>query len=133
MEVMERLAATWSPDAMSDPRTAERWAELFDDDIVLVEPESLPHGGRRVGLHGFRSAQAGMRELWEQAIEDAEYWQCAEDRVVLRIVIRWTARATGRSVLLPMVDLIRFRDGKIVGVEAFVHDTKALLDTLTPA
>jgi ketosteroid isomerase-like protein len=42
-------------------------------------------------------------------------------------------RATGRSVLLPMVDLIRFRDGKIVGVEAFVHDTKALLDTLRSA
>jgi hypothetical protein len=29
-----------------------------------------------------------------------------------------------------MVDLIRFCDGKIVEVEAFVHDTKALLDTL---
>lgn len=130
LDVMARLAATWSPDALSDPRTAERWVELFDDDVVLVEPESLPHGGRHRGLDDFRSVQAGMRELWEQRIEGTEYWQCAEDRVVLRIVIRWTARATGRWVVLPMIDLIRFRDGKIVGVEAFVHDTKALLDTL---
>lgn len=130
LQVMEQLAATWSPDAMSDPRTAERWVELFDGGVVLVEPESLPHGGRHEGLDDFRSVQAGMRELWEQRIEGAEYWQCAEDRVVLRIVIRWTARATGRSVVLPMVDLIRFSDGKIVQIEAFVHDTKALLDTL---
>ena len=130
LQVMERLAATWSPDAMSDPRTAERWVELFDDGVVLVEPESLPHGGRHEGLDDFRSVQAGMRELWEQRIEGAEYWQCAEDRVVLRIVIQWTARSTGRSVVLPMIDLIRFSDGKIVQIEAFVHDTKVLLDTL---
>jgi ketosteroid isomerase-like protein len=49
---------------------------------------------------------------------------------VLRIVIRWSARATGRSVVLPMIDLLRFRDGKVIEVEAFLHDTKALLDTL---
>jgi ketosteroid isomerase-like protein len=29
-----------------------------------------------------------------------------------------------------MIDLMRFRDGLIVEVEAFVADTKALLDTL---
>ncbi|WP_019926669.1 nuclear transport factor 2 family protein [Nocardia sp. BMG111209] len=130
LQIMELLSATWHPDAMGDPATAQRWAELFDEDIVLIEPDSLPHGGRHQGLDGFRAAQAGMRELWEQRIESAEYWQCAPDRAVLRIVIRWTARATGRSVLLPMIDLIRVRDGRIVAVEAFVHDTAALLATL---
>ncbi len=130
LQVMERLALSWSPDAMGDPGTAEQWVELFDDDVVLVEPESLPHGGRHVGVDAFRSVQAGMRERWEQRIEAAEYWQCAEDRVTLRIVITWTARATGRSVVLPMIDLLRFRGGRIVEIEAFVQDTKVLLDTL---
>jgi ketosteroid isomerase-like protein len=130
LEAMARLAATWFPDAMHDPRTAQSWEELLDDAVVLREPESLPHGGRHEGLAAFRSVQAGMRQLWDQRIEGAEYWQCAEDQVVLRIVIRWTARATGRSVELPMIDLIRFRGGRIVDIEVFVQDTKSLLDTL---
>jgi ketosteroid isomerase-like protein len=129
-QVMETLAASWKPDAMSDPATAERWATLFADDIVLVEPESLPHGGTHRGLDAFHAVQAGMRELWEQRIEATEYWQCAPGLFALRIVIRWTARATGRAVLLPMIDLIRIRRGQITQVEAFLHDTKALLDTL---
>jgi hypothetical protein len=129
-EIMERLSATWAPDAMQDPTTAERWVELFDPSVVLIEPPSLPHGGRHQGIDQFQSVQAGMRAVWDQTIESTDYWECASDLVALRIVIRWTAKATGRSVVLPMVDLIRFGGGKIVQIEAFVADTKALLDTL---
>jgi len=132
LEIMERLSATWFPDAMSDPATAQEWIQVFADDIVLIEPASLPHGGRHQGLNAFEAVQAGMRELWDQRIETADYWLCAEDRVTLRIVIRWTARTTGRSVVLPMIDLMRFRDGHIVEIEVFLHDTAALLDTLAP-
>ncbi|HEY8527066.1 MAG TPA: nuclear transport factor 2 family protein [Acidimicrobiales bacterium] len=133
LEAMERLAATWFPDAMTDPATAERWIDVFADDVVVIEPASLPHGGRHEGLDAFRSLQATMRELWDQRIEAADYWPCGEDRVTLRIVIHWTARSTGRSVVLPMIDLLRFRDGRVVEVEAFVHDTQALLATLEPS
>jgi ketosteroid isomerase-like protein len=129
-EVMQRLAATWSPEAMSDPATAQRWEELFDSEVVLVEPDSLPHGGRHQGLDAFRSVQEAMRSLWDQRIEATDYWLCGDDRVCLRIVIRWTARSTGRSVVLPMIDLILIRDGRIAEVEAFVQDTAALLATL---
>jgi ketosteroid isomerase-like protein len=72
-----------------------------------------------------------MRAVWDQTIETTDYWECASDLVALRIVIRWTAKATGRSVVMPMVDLIRFAGGRIVQIEAFVADTKGLLDTLS--
>jgi ketosteroid isomerase-like protein len=130
MESMKRMAATWSPDPMGDPQVIERQLEVFDEDITVIEPASLPHGGTHHGLDEYRSLQDQMRRLWDQRIESAEYWQCADDRVALRIVITWTARATGRSVALPMIDMLRFRDGKVIEVEAFVQDTKALLDTL---
>jgi ketosteroid isomerase-like protein len=130
MAMMQRLAATWSLDSMGDPGTTERQLGLFSDDVTIIEPLSLPHGGRHRGLDEYRSLQNHMRLLWEQQIVETEYWACGDDRVALRIVIRWSARATGRSVVLPMIDLITFRDGKIVEVEAFLQDTKALLDTL---
>jgi ketosteroid isomerase-like protein len=130
MAAMRKLAATWSPDSMGDTGTTERQLRLFADDVTIIEPNSLPHGGRHHGLDEYRSLQNQMRLLWEQEIVETAYWACGDDRVTLRIVIRWSARATGRSVVLPMIDLITFRDGKIVEVEAFLQDTKALLDTL---
>lgn len=132
MEVMEVLSATWGADAMGKPRTVAQQVDVFDPDVTIIEAGSLPHGGRHVGIVAYRELQARMGERWRQRIESAEYWQCAEDRVALRIVFTWTARATGRSVTLPMIDMIRFREGRIVEVEAFIHDTAALLATLEP-
>lgn len=130
LEIMERLSATWYPDAMGRQSTIESWTALFSRSVVLVEPPSLPHGGVHEGLEAFGKVQAGMAALWGQRIVDAAYWQCAADRVTLRIVIEWTAHATGKSVTLPMIDLIEFGDGAITRVEAFVFDTAALLATL---
>lgn len=132
LEIMEKLSATWYPDAMGQAATAISWTEVFAPDIELTEPSSLPHGGTHHGLDAFLAVQAGMAEHWEQRIEDADYWQCAPDRVCLRIVITWTARTTGRSATLPMIDLIRFAGGRIAAIEAFVFDTAALLATLEP-
>jgi ketosteroid isomerase-like protein len=131
LEIMARLAETWYPDAMGKSSTVASWTSLFSPDVVLVEPASLPHGGVHRGLEAFGQVQAGMGALWEQRIEDAEYWQCAPDRVALRIVITWTARSTGKSATLPMIDLLSFADGAIARVEAFVFDTAALLATLS--
>jgi ketosteroid isomerase-like protein len=130
MAVMQKLAATWSSDSMGDAGATERQLDLLAEDVTIIEPLSLPHGGRHHGLDEYRSLQNQMRLLWEQQIVQTEYWPCGDDRVALRIVIRWSARATGRSVVLPMIDLITFRHGQIVEVEAFLQDTKALLDTL---
>lgn len=105
-------------------------ANVVVADPVLTEPSSLPHGGVHKGIDAFHQVQAGMAALWEQRIEWAEYWPSGTDRVTLRIVIRWTARATGRSVTLPMIDFIQFGGGMIIAVEAFVFDTAALLATL---
>jgi hypothetical protein len=130
LEVMAKLAATWSPDSMGDPQTTESQLDLFDEQLTILEPILLPHGGRHHGVKEYRALQERMRLLWEQRIESAEYWQCDDERVALRIVIAWTAHTTGRRVVLPMIDMLRFRDGKIIEVEVFLQDTKALLDTL---
>ena len=73
LEIMERLSATWYPDAMGSSSTVASWTALLSPDVVLVEPPSLPHGGVHEGLEAFGKAQAGMRELWEQRIVDATY------------------------------------------------------------
>jgi ketosteroid isomerase-like protein len=130
MEVMKRLEATLRPDVLSNPDGTERQVDITSPDIVVREPESLPHGGVHRGVEEYRALQASMRELWEQTMQGFDYWPCGDDKVALRIVFEWKARTTGKSVVLPMIDLIRFEDGRMVEVEVFLQDTKALLDTL---
>ena len=42
----------------------------------------------------------------------------------------WTARATGRSATVDVVELFRVADGRIVEIRVFQQDTHALLATL---
>lgn len=97
LEVMAKLAGTWAPDSMGNPTTTENQLELFDENMTILEPISLPHGGRHHGVKAYRELQERMRALWEQRIEATDYWQCGEDRVALRIVIAWTARDYGKA------------------------------------
>jgi hypothetical protein len=46
------------------------------------------------------------------------------------MVVTFTARATGRSVALPVVELLTLRAGRIARSEVFLQDTAALLATL---
>jgi hypothetical protein len=52
------------------------------------------------------------------------------DTVLLRMVVTFTARAIGRSVALPVVELLALRAGRMARSEVFLKDTAALLATL---
>jgi hypothetical protein len=41
-----------------------------------------------------------------------------------------TAKATGKTVTFPAVELLCYRDEKICKVEMFLQDTKVILDTM---
>ena len=43
----------------------------------------------------------------------------------------WTARATGRSATVDVVELFAFTGRLVIEIRVFQHDTHLLLDTLT--
>jgi hypothetical protein len=53
-----------------------------------------------------------------------------EDGALLRMDVTFTSHATGRSVALPVVELLTLRGEQIARSEIFVQDTAALLSTL---
>ncbi len=111
----------------------QRWEEiprLLTDDYEIIEPDSLPYGGTHRGAAGYVALMQRIGELFHLQFDLDRLQPVGDDTVLLRMVVTFTARATGRSASLPVVELLTVRTGRIARSEVFLKDTAALLATL---
>lgn len=102
---------------------------LLHPDLRIEQPASLPHGGAHRGPDGMDAMGARFAEHWERTIGEADVRSCG-DTAVQVTTQTWTARATGRSATVDVVELFRVDGGSIVEIRVFQQDTHALLQTL---
>ncbi|XVQ14790.1 nuclear transport factor 2 family protein [Spirillospora sp. CA-255316] len=105
---------------------------LLHPDFRLQQPASLPHGGWHLGAGGMAEMGAEFARHWDRAIEEPRILGCG-DTVVQITAQTWTAKATGRSATVDVVELFSFADGLISEIRVFQQDTHALLATLDGA
>jgi SnoaL-like domain len=132
LEAYHRLMAEaeFEHDLTSD-RSRQAMVEAFTADYVMVEPPSLPHGGVWEGRDEWLKMNSLMGSLWDQTVTPQKIWDIPEDdMIILYSHMEWTAKATGKSVSFPAIELLYYRDAKICKVEMFLQDTKMILDTL---
>jgi uncharacterized protein len=104
-------------------------AELFHPDFRIEQPASLPHGGWHHGAQGMASMGAAFDEHWDRTIDDPRIHGCGD--IVVQVTTQtWTAKATGRSATVDVVELFSFTDGLISEIRVFQQDTHLLLATL---
>ena len=103
---------------------------LFHPDIRIEQPASLPHGGWHSGRDGVAAMGAIFSSLWERTIGQPRILGCGES-VVQVTTQTWTARASGRSATVDVVELFSFRDGLVWQIRVFQQDTHLLMNTLT--
>jgi hypothetical protein len=72
---------------------------------------------------------AAFAQRWERTIGDADIRSCGDTAVQVTSQT-WTARSTGRSATVDVVELFRVADDRIVEIRVFQQDTHALLATL---
>jgi ketosteroid isomerase-like protein len=102
---------------------------LFHPEIALEQPASLPHGGWHHGHEGMAEMGSQFGRFWDRTITNPRILGCGE--TVLQITAQtWTAKATGRSATVDVVELFSFRDGLISQIRVFQQDTHLLLATL---
>jgi ketosteroid isomerase-like protein len=124
--------AGFDQDLTSDQASEAIFASAHPD-VEIHEPASLPQGGVHKGIDAWKQLHHTMRALWEQKVETLKVWDIPEDDViVLYSMMDWTAKATGRHIRFPCMELLTFKDGLIVKVEIYHQDAKAVLDTLEP-
>jgi ketosteroid isomerase-like protein len=104
---------------------------LLHPRIRVQQPASLPHGGWHEGTEGMDAMGALFAEHWDRRIADPRVLGCGE-RVVQITTQTWTAKATGRSATVDVVELFSFADDRIAEIRVFQQDTHALLETLHP-
>jgi uncharacterized protein len=104
-------------------------AALFHPEIRIEQPGSLPHGGWHAGLDGMAQMGAIFGRYWTRTISDPRILGCGET-VVQVTTQRWTAKATGRSATVDVVELFAFRDELVAEIRVFQQDTHLLLGTL---
>jgi ketosteroid isomerase-like protein len=104
---------------------------LLHPQVRIEQPASLPHGGWHEGRDGMAEMGAAFAQHWDRTIADPRVFGCGE-RVVQVTTQTWTAKATGRSATVDVVELFAFADGRIAEIRVFQQDTHALLETLHP-
>jgi uncharacterized protein len=125
LQVIEELARRFST---GDREGAMR---LYHPDIRIQQPASLPHGGWHQGRRGMEEMGAAFARHWERAIDNPRLLACGP--TVVQITTQtWTARNTGRSATVDVVELFCFADGLISQIRVFQQDTHLLLATLEP-
>ena len=125
-----RHAAEFEHDLTSDKSRQVLW-DNFTPDYQIAEPPSLPHGGVYRGRVEWAKMNAAMRALWAQKVLPVHVWDVpSDDLIILYSEMEWTAKATGKTVTFPAVELLYYQDEKICKVEMFLQDTKVILGTL---
>lgn len=95
----------------------------------IQQPVSLPHGGWHHGRDGMVEMGMTFARYWDRTIADPRVLGCGES-VVQLTAQTWTAKATGRSATVDVVELFSFADGLIAQIRVFQQDTHLLLATL---
>src|ERR1700758_5084592 len=87
-------------------------AALFHPEIRVQQPETLPHGGWHEGQAGLAEMGARFGQHWTRTISEPRIFGGGESAVQVTTQT-WTARATGRSATVDVVELFAFRDGLV--------------------
>ena len=97
----------------------------------MIQPPSLPHGGTHRGHDGVRRHGGNDAGPLGAEIRYRSAWDLPEnDTLFVRVIMEWTAHSTGRSARFPALELVEFREGRVLRAEIFVQDTSQILATL---
>lgn len=100
---------------------------MIAPDLVFAEAGSLPFGGEYHGKDGFLQL---LRNVGRQFTVDLATPEITggDGLVAVRVHGTMTARATGRSMPMDVVDLYRLSAGKVTRVDVFYKEPTAVAD-----
>ena len=103
--------------------------QLLHPSFAIQQPASLPHGGWHYGPNGLDEMSSAFARHWDRTIDEPRILGCGP--AVLQITTQtWTAKETGRSATIDVVELFAFADELIAEIRVFQQDTHLLLATL---
>ncbi|PLW82028.1 hypothetical protein CWI75_13175 [Kineobactrum sediminis] len=100
--------------------------QLLHPDVRVIEADSLPFGGIVTGFDGFsRLVRQVFTTFAETAVTVQEYLADG-DSVVVLATMTGKSKASGESFRMPIAEIWRLREGRIVEIQPFYHDTQKI-------
>lgn len=115
---------------MLDRGDLEGFLGHFAEDGVLLEADSLPYGGRHVGIDAIRAALLKVVDLFSEFSFKPDIFATSGEWVIAYGTFSVTARRTGKTVSFPLAEAARVIDGKIQLIHPVYGDTAAILAAL---
>jgi ketosteroid isomerase-like protein len=108
----------------------DTWWDLFDDEVEFREADSLPYSISVKGLDKAKDGVAGMLKAWSRLVFTQHEFAAAGDIVLLYGHMRATSHKTGRVYDNPVIEMFRFKNGKVVEWTAVYYDTHAVREVV---
>jgi uncharacterized protein len=99
---------------------------LLHDDVVVYEMEGVPYSGEYRGSQAFFELFGQMSAAMELTPRDPIQYLLADDTVAIRYRLKLTARVSGDSVEMGMVEIYTVRAGLIVELDVYYKDPSAV-------
>ena len=105
-------------------------AATLDPDVVLHQSPDLPWGGEFHGHAGYEDWARQMSQAFDQlAVEDTRLFT-EGDTVVITCRLVTRSRVSGKTLDLPMAQVVRVRDDHIVEFRPFYWNVPAYRETV---
>ncbi|WP_394821287.1 nuclear transport factor 2 family protein [Pendulispora albinea] len=110
----------------------EGMAACLDPEVELHQAEGLPYRGTWRGHLGMERFFAAFTETWQSFEILRQDFLVDGDRVVVDNRIRARARATGKELEFPILQIVTMKGDRIVEVRPFYWDTAAIAEACSP-
>jgi hypothetical protein len=98
------------------------WA-IFDANVVFHEAPCLPYGGAHVGIEATRKAFAHLHRTFAELRAEFEAILASRDLVIVEQTVSFTGHEQGYIGTMPVAEMFRFRDGKVIEWRAHYFDS----------
>ena len=99
---------------------------LLHDEFVVHEAGGIPYSGEYHGPQGFFELFGKISDDLELEPDRTIQYLLADDTVAMRYRLKFTARASGRSVEMSLVEIYTVRDGLVVELDVYYKDPSAI-------
>lgn len=108
------------------------YATFVAEDCVLHEADSLPYGGVYRGRELMKETLRDVVARFDDFSFEILNYLGGDDEVVVHLRLDGVGRESRKPFSIPIMELWRIRDGKVVELRPFLYDAAAMAEALRP-
>jgi uncharacterized protein len=124
--IVDKFVTAIAENRLDDART------LLHDDFLVHEAGGLPYSGEYRGPQAFFDLLGKMTEAMELTLGQSVQYLLADNTAALRSRLTFTARASGESVEMELIEIYTVHDELITELDVYYKDPSAVAALFAP-